>query len=266
MVFRHISKDLKERVLWLIEHGYAPEDICELFDISARSIDRWRQNVRVHGSVIPPPNPMQSRPRILNNDMTHDLYTLLEEAPEMYLSEIQEWIALSHEVHISRAALHVNIRDAGISFKLLRRAAAERDEDLRLEWMQDVNARFVASQMVFIDETSKDDRTVYRHYGRSVAGRRAVINANFVRGERYSMVAALSLDGYEAVHVVPGSIDGEDFLDFVINAVVCCTFYLLRFLLNPLPAAEYEPLPSGKKCHDSQQLCNSQVVCASRNH
>jgi hypothetical protein len=66
--------------------------------------------------------------------MTHDLYTLLEEAPEMYLSEIQDWIALAHEVHISRAALHLNICDAGITFKLLRRAAAERDEDCRLEW------------------------------------------------------------------------------------------------------------------------------------
>ena len=63
--------------------------------------------------------------------------------------------------------------------------------------------------MVFVDETSKDERTVYRHYGRSVIGTRATIRANFVRGERYSMVAALSLDGYESVHVVPGSVDGE---------------------------------------------------------
>jgi transposase len=229
MVYRHISKDLKERALWLISHEYAPEDISELFDISSRSITRWKQNNRLYGSVIPPPNPMQCRPRILNSDMTHDLYTLLEEAPEMYLSEIQEWIALAFEVHISRAALHLNIRDAGISFKLLRRAAAERDEDLRQEWKNEVNAHFMASQMVFVDETSKDDRTIYRHYGRSVVGRRATINANFVRGERYSMVAALSLDGYEAVRVVPGSVDGEEFLDFITNDVVCSTVSLCVF-------------------------------------
>ncbi len=180
MVYHHISKDLKECVLWLIKHGYAPEDICKLFDISARSIARWRQNVRIHKSVIPPPNPMQCHPRILNSDMTHDLYTLLEEAPEMYLSEIQDWIALSHEVHISKAMLHLNIHDAGITFKLLCRAAAERDEDLQQEWMQNINANFVASQMVFIDETSKDDQTIYQHYGHSVAGRCATIGANFV--------------------------------------------------------------------------------------
>ena len=129
MVYRHISKDLKERVLWLISHEYVPEDIIELFDISERSIARWRQNNRLYGSVVPPPNPMQCQPHILNVDMTHDLYTLLEEALEMYLGEIQDWIALAHEVHISKSALHNNIHNTGISFKLLHRAAAEHDKD-----------------------------------------------------------------------------------------------------------------------------------------
>jgi len=183
MVFRHISKDLKERALWLISHGYAPDDICELFNISPRSITRWKQNDRLYGSVIPPPNPIQCRPRILNADMTHDLYTLLEEAPEMYLSEIQDWIALAYEVHISKSALHMNIHDAGLSFKLLRKVAAERDEDLRQGWKQDVNTHFIASQMVFVDETSKDDQTIYRHYGRSVIGNCVHLSANFVQGE-----------------------------------------------------------------------------------
>jgi transposase len=250
MVYRHISKDLKERALWLILHEYAPEDICELFDISTRSVARWKQNNRTYGSVIPPPNPMQCRPRILNGDMTHDLYTLLEEAPEMYLSEIQDWIALTYEVHISKSALHTNIRDAGITYKLLRRAAAERDEDFRQEWKQDVDAHFTASQMIFVDETSKDERTIYRHYGRSITGGRATISANFVRGERYSMVAALSLDGYEAVDVVPGSVDGEGFLNFIVDDVVRRMFYLFRILLTLLPAAEDEPLPPRQKYPD----------------
>ena len=54
---------------------------------------------------------------------------LIKEALEMYLSEIQDWIALTYEVHISKAVLHMNICDAEISFKLLRRAAAEHNED-----------------------------------------------------------------------------------------------------------------------------------------
>ncbi|KAJ3826961.1 hypothetical protein F5880DRAFT_1450822, partial [Lentinula raphanica] len=58
-----------------------------------------------------------------------------------------------------------------------------------------------------IDETSKDDRTIYRHYGRAISGQRAVIPANFVRGDRYSFVAALGIEGYAAIRVVPGSLD-----------------------------------------------------------
>jgi transposase len=161
MVYRSISKDLKDCALWLISHGYAPEDICNLFDISKRSLNRWRQNDHIHGSVILPPNPMHCCPRILNPDMTHNLYTLLEEAPKMYLYEIQEWITLTHKVHISRTALHQSICNAGITYKLLQRAAAECDEDFRQEWKQDANIHFSALQMIFVDEINKDEHTIY---------------------------------------------------------------------------------------------------------
>ncbi len=39
------------------------------------------------------------------------------------------------------------------------------------------------------------------------------------------MVAALSLDRYEAVHIFPGSVDGESFLDFIVNDVVHCAIH-----------------------------------------
>ncbi len=165
----------------------------------------------------------------------------------MYLSEIQDWIALMHEVHISKAALHLNIRDAGISFKLLHRAATERNEDFRQEWKQDANTHFTALQMIFVDETSKDEQTIYRHYGHSVIGTRVTISANFVQGEWYSMVTALSLNGYKAVHVVLGSVDREEFLDFIVNDVVHRLFHLFVSLLNHLSAAEDESLPSGQE-------------------
>jgi hypothetical protein len=127
-------------------------------------------------------------------------------------------------------------------------SAAERNEDFRQKWKQDVNTHFTASQMIFIDETSKDDRTIYRHYGRSAAGGCATIDANFMRGERYSLVAALLLDGYEAVRVVPGSVDGEEFLDYIVNDVMHCMFYFFGFLLSclPLQLSKMNPYPQDK--------------------
>jgi len=63
--------------------------------------------------------------------------------------------------------------------------------------MRHMNDNFCSSQLVFIDESSKDARTIYCHYRRAPLGERAVIDAEFVCGDRWSVVPALTTDGYE---------------------------------------------------------------------
>src|ERR1700677_4261730 len=74
-------------------------------------------------------NLKQGQTQILNADMTHDLYTLNQEAPEMYLDEIQDLLALTYDTGIAKTTLFENIRDMGITYKLLQKAAAERDDE-----------------------------------------------------------------------------------------------------------------------------------------
>jgi transposase len=59
---------------------------------------------------------------------------MLDQAPEMFLDEIQDWVAFHHDMFISRTALHDIIWDAGLSFKMLHKAASERDEEVREEF------------------------------------------------------------------------------------------------------------------------------------
>ena len=66
----------------------------------------------------------------------------------------------------------------------------------------------------------KNDHDTQRRYGRSRRGTRADIVENFIRGDRYSLLAALSLDGYLAADVVPGSFNKELFYDFVQEPVL----------------------------------------------
>ncbi|KAJ7505976.1 hypothetical protein B0H11DRAFT_1687596, partial [Mycena galericulata] len=170
MVYRKISDDLKERALWLLEAGYLTDDVCDLLGVSERSLFRWKSNQANYDSVRPPYNPLQGRPRILNPDQTHDLLTMLAEAPEMYLDEIQDWIAVTHDTGLSRTAIHTLINDSGLTYKILRRAASERDEDARQEFMQMVRSTFIASMIVTADESSKDERTIFRKRGRAPRG------------------------------------------------------------------------------------------------
>jgi hypothetical protein len=42
----------------------------------------------------------------------------------------------------------------------------------------------------------------------------------FIRGVRYTLVAAMGMDGYIAQRVVEGSLDSFDFFDFIVEDVV----------------------------------------------
>src|SRR5258708_13218763 len=81
MVYRHISKDLKECALWLISHGYAPGDICEVFDIIEKSINRWKVNNLLYGSSVAATRPAVSRltkPRLFSDSTGPTAPYLLE--------------------------------------------------------------------------------------------------------------------------------------------------------------------------------------------
>ena len=74
--------------------------------------------------------------------------------------------------------------------------------------------------MVILGESSKDDRTLIRKYGRALSGIDPVLTVSLDRGIRYSILPALTLDGYIAIRAVEGSINGEEFFDFVVNDLV----------------------------------------------
>ena len=150
-----------------------------------------------------------------------DLRELIQESPELFLDELRLWLALYHDIQISTTALHDNLRQLGLTRKIIRRAAAERDHELRANWMYDILSTYSAEQMVIIDESSKDGRTLIRKYGRAASGDDPVLTVSLDRGMRYSILPALTLDGYIAVRAVEGSINGEEFFDFIVNDLVC---------------------------------------------
>ncbi|KAF8576870.1 hypothetical protein K439DRAFT_1640201 [Ramaria rubella] len=74
----------------------------------------------------------------------------------MYLDELQDWLALEHDILVTITTLDRNIREAGLTYKLL-------DKGARAAWRADMQANFIAGMLVCVDESSKDERTIYRH-------------------------------------------------------------------------------------------------------
>jgi len=70
----------------------------------------------------------------------------------------------------------------GVSHKRLKWIAIERIEELRVAFVARM-VQYAPIQLGFLDETSKDERTLSRGFGRSKKGRRAVKKQVFVWGK-----------------------------------------------------------------------------------
>ena len=101
----------------------------------------------------------------------------------------------------------------------LQKAAKERSELLRSDFILQISD-FNPEQLIFIDETAKDERNLSRAYGYSTINTRAKKSVVFIRGNRYTILPALTLNGFIAAEVIEGSCTKELFQAFIINQVV----------------------------------------------
>jgi len=71
-----------------------------------------------------------------------------------------------------------------------------------------------------MDEAAKDERSLSHVYGYSLKNTFATKKNVFVRGIRYTILPALSLQGIIAVDLIEGSCTKDRFKEFVISNVV----------------------------------------------
>ena len=102
---------------------------------------------------------------------------------------------------------------------------------LRSAFMASIGTQYQREQLIFLDESAKDDRTISRGYGYSEVNTRAVKKVVFIRGKRYTLLPALSLDGIIAVNIIEGSCTKERFKEFVISQVVITINFIIFSLL-----------------------------------
>ncbi len=161
------------------------------------------------------------------------------------------WVAVNHGQHISIATIHCGLVSLGVTYKKLHATAAQCDEITRAQWLADITSRFTAQQLVFADESSKDNWTSFRHYGRAPTGERACEVRSFNRGICHSILPTLSLDGFLTIHVVRGSVDGEEFYDWVIKDLVrpCCGWRgrMMPLTCRDTSVAKDEPIPRSQQ-------------------
>ena len=99
--------------------------------------------------------------------------------------------------------------------------ALERD-DLRRSAFMNLIADEVPDprMMMFIDEAARNRRTSQRSRGWALYGKECVQRRVFVRGERYSILPILTLDGIITYDIIPGPVSSKRFIQFLRELVV----------------------------------------------
>ena len=132
-----------------------------------------------------------------------------------------------HDIAISTSALQETLERAGLTWKVLHKIAIERDEVQRAEFLHNIQHGFsgTGDEFVVVNESSKNEHTLTCHYGCAPIGKDTILTAPFVCGDRYSLVAAMSKNGYPASRIVPGSLDSYESFDFIVEEVVSAFFH-----------------------------------------
>ncbi|KAF8834428.1 hypothetical protein BDN67DRAFT_868455, partial [Paxillus ammoniavirescens] len=79
----------------------------------------------------------------------------IQKLPDLYLDELQEMLALSCGVQVSRATVWQTLHRAGFTMKKITCVAAERSAEKHCKYIAKIG-KYEPEQLVFVDESSVD--------------------------------------------------------------------------------------------------------------
>ena len=157
MPFRKVSRDLKLAAIRMHELGILTvAQIIDCLQISRRTFYRVLQLWNSTGDVVQHTNGVRGRPRLLHFDDIDYLKRIIKHRPDWFLDELLSLLETSRFISAHFKTIHLELVRAGISTKKLKKIAAERNEDLRADYIRHI-AQYSAEQLGFIDEVSKDE-------------------------------------------------------------------------------------------------------------
>ena len=119
----------------------------------------------------------------------------------------------------SQSSVSRALKRRGWSRKRIRVVAAERSEELRVDWKRRISG-YSPRQLVFLDESACSEKASRCRTGWSPFGIAPQVRQPLHSRERFSILPAYTLDGFLAYRIIPGSYNKDRFLDFVGECVL----------------------------------------------
>jgi len=243
MVNCRISRDVKERAIALFR-DMDLKSITHVLDVSTHLISRWIFNVSIYGDVGPPKSPLKGRPRVCKSSTLDRLTKFLLKNPTVYLDEVQFWLSVEEGILISISTIHRYQKYVlGFTNKCVTGSAIERNNKERVHWYDEAQGMLYDFQILCTDQSYIDDCTGTRQKGYAIRGEECFVPSPFCQGDRYTINPVLSVDGFIALEIIEGSMDGAKFYDFILLQVVSHVLYNRWDLTDPEQLPQMNPWP-----------------------
>jgi hypothetical protein len=105
MVYRKISRDLKECTIFLLDYPEICTDICGALGLSPASVKHWRRNIWDFGNVDGRPHLSRASRKHLNEEKIDQIVYLYYMTPSLLLDKVKESIQVTHNIPTSHAAI-----------------------------------------------------------------------------------------------------------------------------------------------------------------
>lgn len=206
-------------VRWRYEDKKPVPEIAHLARCDPSTVYRVLSTFNVHGNVYNPEVQARCRHRVLDMNAVNFVLSEIRANPAIYLDEIQRLLIERLEVHVSIATLSRTIHRLGHSHKLISSIALQRNELLCSTWIAEYGD-IPKNYFVWLDESSVDNLTHQRLYGWAPIGLSCVRRTTTIRGERFSILPALTTDGIIALDIFIGSVTKDIFIQFLEEELV----------------------------------------------
>ncbi|KAJ7228549.1 hypothetical protein GGX14DRAFT_692529 [Mycena pura] len=154
MAYKDHSVEVKLLALRAVASGMEVDMVEHLYGVSRRSLERWWDQLSDTLSLARRKSELACRPRTIPPALIEVLKQLLDETPTLFLDEIADFFAVTYAELVPLSTLCDTLHDIGYDRKVLRRIAAQRDNDLRTQWMLYMQQAFTARQL-FVDESRR---------------------------------------------------------------------------------------------------------------
>ena len=253
-----ISCDLKARIpILFFEQDFTVDQICVILGVKKSLVYKSLQYFRAYGTAHNPHARKTGRSRTLSPLDIKFIAALVAQRHCIYLDEICQVLSEQRGCVVSIATLSRTLQRLDFSRKCVSRRALERNDILRAAFMNHIaDVATNPDMLMFIDEAARNRRTSGRSRGWAFTGDRCIQHRFFVRGQRFSILPVLTIDGLITHDIIPGSINAERFFQFLQELVIPLT--------NPYPGPRSILILDNCNIHHSEKvraLVEDEAMC-----